>query len=76
MAPAFDGALRRKRLGTSTSTVHTMTWLKRLNNPFLLGLQGFLAGAVLFFATHPGAADSIVGGAETELSQQQDRAAA
>ena len=36
-----------------------MKWLKKLNNPFLLGLEGFVAGAILFFATHPGAADSI-----------------
>ncbi|WP_165356397.1 hypothetical protein [Sphingosinicella sp. BN140058] len=36
-----------------------MSWLKKFNNPFVLGLNGFLAGAVLFFATHPGAADSI-----------------
>jgi hypothetical protein len=34
-----------------------MKWLKTLNNPFLLGAQGFLAGAVLFFATHPDAVD-------------------
>ena len=27
---------------------------KVLLNPFLLGVQGFLAGAVLFTATHPG----------------------
>ena len=26
---------------------------KALLNPFLLGVQGFLAGAVLFTATHP-----------------------
>jgi hypothetical protein len=33
-----------------------MKLLKKLNNPFLLGLQGFLLGAAVFFATHPGAA--------------------
>ena len=30
-----------------------MKLLKTLTNPFVLGAQGFLAGAVLFFATHP-----------------------
>ena len=35
-----------------------MKWLKKLNNPFLLGLQGFAVGAFLFFATHPDAIDS------------------
>ena len=38
-----------------------MKWLKKFNNPFVLGLNGYLAGAVLFFATHPGAAGSIAG---------------
>lgn len=28
-----------------------MKWLKKLNNPVLLGLQGFALGAVLVFAT-------------------------
>ena len=37
----------------------SMSWLKKFNNPFVLGLNGFLAGAVLFFATHPGTAESI-----------------
>jgi hypothetical protein len=32
-----------------------MKLLKTLTNPFLLGAQGFLAGAVIFFATHPDA---------------------
>jgi hypothetical protein len=56
----------------------TMMWLKKLNNPFLLGLEGFLAGAVLFFATHPGAADTIVGdrGAQSHQQQQQARTSA
>ena len=48
-----------------------MKWLKKLNNPFLLGLEGFVAGAMLFFATHPGAADSIVGGDAGQRSEQQ-----
>ncbi|HEX8667537.1 MAG TPA: hypothetical protein VF727_04095 [Allosphingosinicella sp.] len=30
-----------------------MKWLKRLNNPVLLVIEGFLAGALLFAATHP-----------------------
>ncbi len=34
-----------------------MKWLKTLNNPFLLGAQGFLVGAAIFFATHPEAAE-------------------
>ena len=33
-----------------------MKWLKTLNNPFILAVQGFVAGAVIFFATHPEAA--------------------
>ena len=31
-----------------------MKFLRRLQNPYLLVGQGFLLGAVLFFATHPG----------------------
>ncbi|WP_158266583.1 hypothetical protein [Allosphingosinicella deserti] len=38
-----------------------MKWLKKFDNPFVLGLNGFLAGAALFFATHPDAAVSGVG---------------
>jgi hypothetical protein len=34
-----------------------MKLLKTLTNPFALGAQGFLAGAILFFATHPEAAE-------------------
>jgi hypothetical protein len=30
-----------------------MKFLKKLNNPFVIGLNGFFAGAILFFATHP-----------------------
>jgi hypothetical protein len=52
-----------------------MKLLKKLNNPFLLGLEGFLAGAVLFFATHPGAASSIVGD-KSPVAEQQVRQAA
>jgi hypothetical protein len=49
-----------------------MKWLKKLNNPFVLGLNGFIAGAFLFFATHPDAASSIAGdGAKQSSAQQQ-----
>lgn len=51
-----------------------MKWLKKLNNPFVLGLNGFIAGAFLFFATHPDAASSIAGDdarpGSAELQQQ------
>jgi hypothetical protein len=30
-----------------------MKWLKKLDNPFLLAAEGFLAGAILFWATTP-----------------------
>ena len=36
-----------------------MKWLKTLNNPFLLGAQGFLVGGALFFATHPEATPEL-----------------
>jgi len=47
------------RGGSSDRTKETppaMKLLKTLTNPFLLGAQGFLAGAVIFFATHPDSA--------------------
>ena len=53
-----------------------MKWLKKLNNPLLLGLEGFVAGAILFFATHPGAADSIVADHRPQSEPQQQRGAA
>ena len=53
-----------------------MKWLRKLNNPFLLGLEGFLAGAALFFATHPGAVDSIVQSKAPPSFEQQARLAA
>jgi hypothetical protein len=31
-----------------------MKWLRKLDNPFLLAAEGFLAGALLFWATSPG----------------------
>jgi hypothetical protein len=49
----------------------TMKWLKKLNNPFVLGLNGFVAGALLFFATHPDAAGSIAGDSARQDSAQQ-----
>jgi len=30
-----------------------MKWLKKLDNPFLLTAEGFVAGAILFWATTP-----------------------
>ena len=53
-----------------------MKWLKKLNNPFLLGLEGFVAGAILFFATHPGAVDSIAKRDPSPQVEQQARQAA
>lgn len=32
-----------------------MRWLKKLDNPVLLVLQGMALGAILFAATHPDA---------------------
>jgi hypothetical protein len=31
--------------------------LRKLHNPFFLGFQGFVAGALLFWSTHPEAFD-------------------
>jgi hypothetical protein len=53
-----------------------MKWLKTLNNPFLLGLQGFLAGAVLFFATHPDAAVRAVAPAAEQANSTSTRSPA
>ena len=44
-----------------------MKWLKKLNNPFLLGLNGFAVGAFLFLATHPGTFDSDSGAGNAQL---------
>ena len=46
-----------------------MKWLKKLNNPFLLGLNGFALGAFLFLATHPGTFDSDTGAENRRLEQ-------
>jgi hypothetical protein len=53
-----------------------MKLLKKLNNPFLIGIQGFLAGAVLFFATHPELADRKPAPAPAQLNQVGNAAAA
>ena len=34
-----------------------MKWVKKLSNPFALVFQGFIAGAIMFAATHPGLLD-------------------
>jgi hypothetical protein len=31
-----------------------MKWLKRLNNPFVIMIEGFVAGAVLLVVANPG----------------------
>jgi hypothetical protein len=46
----------RSPVQTRQEKCSVMKWLKKLNNPFLLGAQGFLVGAAIFFATHPEAA--------------------
>jgi hypothetical protein len=38
-------------LATALSAM--MKWLKKLDNPFLLMAEGFVAGAFLFWATTP-----------------------
>ncbi len=35
-----------------------MKWFKKLDNPFLLIAEGFVAGAILFWSTSPGAAQA------------------
>lgn len=39
-----------------------VTPMKKLTNPFLLGLQGFVAGAILFWSTQPGDVDPPTAG--------------
>ena len=53
-----------------------MKWLKTLNNPFLLGAQGFLAGAVLFFATHPEAAEQRLASSAEQTKAESARSPA
>ena len=54
---AKAGASPARRLLPIEQKKHpsAMKLLKTLTNPFLLGAQGFVAGAVIFFATHPDA---------------------
>jgi hypothetical protein len=33
-------------------------WLRKLDNPFLLIAEGFVAGAILFWSTSPGYAEA------------------
>ena len=39
--------------------LQTMTLIRKLSNPFALVAQGFLAGAILFVSSHPGAGESL-----------------
>jgi hypothetical protein len=52
-----------------------MKWLKKLNNPFVLGIEGFLVGAVLFFATHPEAAEQRMAPAADAAEQSKAESA-
>ena len=53
-----------------------MKLLKTLTNPFVLGLEGFLAGAILFFATHPDAAEQRFATAAEQAKVQSPRTGA
>jgi hypothetical protein len=53
-----------------------MKWLKTLNNPFLLGAQGFLAGAALFFATHPDAIEQRLAPSPEQTKAESPRTGA
>jgi hypothetical protein len=53
-----------------------MKLLKTLTNPFVLGAQGFLAGAVLFFATHPEAAEQRFAPAAEQAKVESPRTGA
>ena len=53
-----------------------MKWLKTLTNPFLLGAQGFVAGAVIFFATHPDAAERATTPAAEQAKVESPRSRA
>jgi hypothetical protein len=45
-----------------------MKFLKALNNPFVLGLQGFVAGAILVLSTTSGDASAAPQVAEPEIA--------
>jgi len=51
-----------------------MKWLKKLTNPFFLGFQGFVAGAVIFFATHPEAVERRNAPSAEQAETQRPRA--
>jgi hypothetical protein len=53
-----------------------MKWLKKLNNPFLLGAQGFLAGAILFCATHPDVAEQRLAPLAEQVKAESPRSPA
>lgn len=42
---------------------------KSLKNPFALVGQGFVLGAILFFATHPGMVEANAGEAPVEVKR-------
>ena len=49
-----DGAAGSGAQGSGAGTLVTvMNIKKKLLNPFVLGAQGFIAGAILFWSTHP-----------------------
>ena len=64
------------RLPTKLKLGALMKLLKTLTNPFVLGAQGFLAGAVLFFATHPEAAEQRFAPAAEQAKAESPRAGA
>ena len=45
-----------------------MKWFKKLDNPFLLAAEGFIAGALLFWAANP---DSLQAQAASPASQSE-----
>jgi hypothetical protein len=47
-----------------------MKWLKKLNNPLLLVINGFVAGAILFAATSPELLDSAPPRADSKATEQ------
>jgi hypothetical protein len=68
---AYRGRRRSGRRAAATQEKRlSMKWLKKLDNPFLLVLNGFGLGAILFFATTPERAPEERPPAETELSNR------
>ena len=62
-----DGAAGSGAQGSGAGTLVTvMNIKKKLLNPFVLGAQGFIAGAILFWATAPGDVDPSPRSAPTE----------